>query len=334
MPGKIVKTCSSPHEEEITGIVYCPKTDLLYTSGGDLKVKVSWIDFWCKHYNNCLIKVKASPPALYNSICLQVWDKDLNLKNEVLAGESWLYAIAVTESGKVYVGSNDGTLRVVADPLNDKGSTKVLECKEEIFSVYCDKEKAYCGDDKGVVSVFEDGKFISRVETSESCMGLKVEDNFIYTIRDRDLSINNLNTTKMLATLTSRAVIPGRIPIDLFGPVVNGHRALIILPFRSGKGFAIIYNDPAKKFGVCAQTEEDAHEMIIYGVAGLDNIIYSGDFSGKLKKWILDVEGKKLTLDMEFDVCPGACINGLAAIEKDIVYVASSDGILRKVHTA
>lgn len=49
MPGKVEKTCSNPHEGEITGIVYCPKTNLIYTSGGDLKVKVKGKRFvWLK----------------------------------------------------------------------------------------------------------------------------------------------------------------------------------------------------------------------------------------------------------------------------------------------
>lgn len=260
-----------------------------------------------------------------------MWDFDLNLKNELVAGDSWLYAIGVTESGKVFVGSNDGTLRVVTNPLTDKESKKVLECKEEILTVYCDKEKTYCGDDKGVVSFFEDEKYSSRIETSETCLGLRVEDNFIYSIRDKDLAINTLNTSKMLATITNRAVIPGRVPIDLFGPIENGHRSYIALPFRSGKGFAVHFNSVEKKFGVAAQTADDASEMIIFAVAGIDNVIYTGCYHGKLKRWELDVAAKKLNLTDDYEACPGICINGLLALDVKSVYVAGSDGILRKI---
>lgn len=40
MSGKVEKFCSFPHESEITGIAYCKETDLIYTSGGDAKIKV------------------------------------------------------------------------------------------------------------------------------------------------------------------------------------------------------------------------------------------------------------------------------------------------------
>lgn len=264
----------------------------------------------------------------------QVWDKDLNLMSELVAGESWLYAIAVSDTGKVYVGSNDGSLRIVADPLKDKESKKVLECREEILSVCCDKNKVYCGDDKGVVSAFEDDKFISRIETSESCNGLKVEDNFIFTIRDKDLSVNTMTTTKLLASLTNRTVIPGRAPIDLFGPVVNGHHSYIVLPYRGGKGFVVLYNSIEKKFGNCAETGEDAHEMLINAIAGIDDVVFSADYQGKVKRWVLHAEAKKLTLSSELDVCPGVCINAIVATDTKTVYVGASDGLLRKVEYA
>lgn len=41
MSGKIEKLCSNPHECDITAISYCNKTQLLYTAGGDAKIKVS-----------------------------------------------------------------------------------------------------------------------------------------------------------------------------------------------------------------------------------------------------------------------------------------------------
>lgn len=46
MPGRISKTYNSAHEGDITGITFCPKTGLIYTSGGDLKVKVNKIQMY------------------------------------------------------------------------------------------------------------------------------------------------------------------------------------------------------------------------------------------------------------------------------------------------
>lgn len=260
-----------------------------------------------------------------------MWDQDLNLKNELVAGESWLYAIGVADNGKVFVGSNDGTLRVVANPLTDKESKKVLECREEIYSVYCDGNRTYCGDDKGVVSFFDDEKYQSRIETSETCMGLRVEDTLIYTIRDKDLAIHSLNTKKLLATTTNRAVIPGRVPIDLFGPLVNGHRSYIALPFRPGRGFAVHFNSIEKKFDVVAKTADEVHDMMIYGIAGVDNFVFTGDYAGIVKRWELNEAAKTLNQTDVIDVCPGVCVSGLVATDSKTLFVAGSDGMLRKV---
>lgn len=46
MPGKVEKTSKESHEGDITGLDYSNKSDLLYTAGGDGKVKVRCILFF------------------------------------------------------------------------------------------------------------------------------------------------------------------------------------------------------------------------------------------------------------------------------------------------
>lgn len=48
MPGKVEKTSKESHEGDITGLDYSNKSDLLYTAGGDGKVKVRCILFFFK----------------------------------------------------------------------------------------------------------------------------------------------------------------------------------------------------------------------------------------------------------------------------------------------
>uniref|UniRef100_A0A336MH40 CSON014705 protein n=1 Tax=Culicoides sonorensis TaxID=179676 RepID=A0A336MH40_CULSO len=296
MPGKVDKASATSHEGDITALDYCSKTGLLYTAGGDGKVKV--------------------------------WDKDLNLKNELIAHESWIYCIAVSPEGKVYTGSNDGTIRVLEKPLEQCESKQICKTLDEIESLYIQGDTVYSGDDKGVVAFFEDDKFKSRIETSEEVKNLIVENGFIYTIRDRDLSIFAADTSKTVAGLQHRAAIPGCAPICLFGDIVNGKRAYLGMLTRGAKGLKVIKNHPDERFAVLCE-KDDLHELIINALTGIDNFLFTGDYVGKVKKW--SVDGGKLNLVGEIEACPGVCINCLKATDSKTVYCGSSDGILRKL---
>lgn len=257
-----------------------------------------------------------------------MWDKECNLKNELVAHEAWIYCIAVSPEGKVYTGSNDGTIRMIEKPLEKCEVKQICKTMDEIESLYIQGDTLYSGDDKGVVAFFENDKFKSRIETSEEVKGLLIENEFIYTIRDRDLSIFSADTSKTVAGLQHRAAIPGSFPICIFGPKNKGKHSYIGMAMRMAKGLKVIKNHPDDKFAVHCE-KDDLHEMIINALAGIDNFLFSGDYSGKVKKW--SVEGGKLTLVGEVDACPGVCINCLKAVDANTLYVGASDGILRKL---
>ncbi|XP_063705886.1 uncharacterized protein LOC134834979 [Culicoides brevitarsis] len=297
MPGLLAKTSASGHGADITGLAYCPKNNLLYTSGGDGKVLV--------------------------------WDKECNLKKEIVAHEGWIYCIAVSNNGKVYTGSNDGTIKMIENALGDKcEAVQICKTMDEIESLYVHGDTLYSGDDKGVVAFFENDKFMSRIETSEEVKGLIAEKGFIYTIRDRDLSIFAADTSKKVAGLQHRAAIPGSAPICIFGPVEKEKQKYIGMLMRQAKGLQVIKNHPDEKFAVLCE-KDNVHEMLINALTGIDHFMFSADYVGKVKKW--SVESGKLELIAELDACPGVCINAIKAIDANTVYIGSSDGLLRKL---
>jgi len=302
MPSEVVNVCTSPHQADVTGLAYCPSSGLLYSSGGDTKIKV--------------------------------WDKDLNVKNEVQIVEEgiWIYCIAVDLQGRVYAGSNDGSIRLLTDPLLGTETKKILENSEEILSMSCDGNRVYAGDDKGAIVCLVNENFICRIETSESVNCVFAEGDLLYSIRDRDLSINWIVSRKhkVVHNIASRAVIPGRSPITLFGKLIDGHRQLIGLVERDGKNFSVYENKECKSFIKYAQAPFDAHELIINAICGTeDNVIFTADYGGKIKKWT--VSNENISLVDEIDASPGSCINAIVALDAHTMYCGSSDGVLRKI---
>lgn len=203
----------------------------------------------------------------------------------MLVHDGWIYAIVVTDEGKVYTGGNDGSVRFLPNPLRDTKPQVLNETKGEILSLCCDENRLYTGDDKGVVVCFENDNFQCRIETSESCCGLVVEGDLIYTIRDRDCSVNWITSRKLVANIVSQANIPGRNPLAVFGPLQGGHRQFIAIVDRSGKGFSVHQNRQGKQFALVADAA-DSHEMIINAICGLKTTIFTGDYAGRLLlKW-------------------------------------------------
>lgn len=254
----------------------------------------------------------------------------MNLKNEILAHEAWIYCIAVNHDGKIYTGSCDGSLRSIENPLLENCESKIIyKTMDDIESVFVvGTNDVYSGNDKGIVSYFENDKFISRIELSEEVKGLIVEDNSIYTIRDRGMSINTMNTSKGLARVVYSGFIEGHTPISLLGDVQNGKKTFIALATSSGMGIKIAKNQP--QFDTLCE-QDNCHTMIINAMCGIGNTFYTGDYCGKVKKWSLDSTGK-FSLTAELDVCSGICLNCLVAIDEKTVYSGGSDGILRRLN--
>lgn len=67
--------------------------------------------------------------------------------------------------------------------------------------------------------------------------------------------------------------------------------------------------------------------MIINAVCGDDKYLYSGGYDNKVKAWC-ELDGKKPKAMGEVEV--GSCVNALCSAGSNTVYIASSDGVIRR----
>ena len=73
----------------------------------------------------------------------------------------------------------------------------------------------------------------------EEILGLIVEGNVMYTIRNLDLSINELREN---GKNTMKASLQGKSPICLFGKVEDGKKSYIGMVTRDGMGLIVAKN--------------------------------------------------------------------------------------------
>ncbi len=94
--------------------------------------------------------------------------------------------------------SCDSNLKMLENPIESKNPTNLLNCPDdEIESLFVDNDGIlYAGDDHGGVTVFEKGKLKFKMNMVESVHGLIVEDNWVYTIRNLDLMIQEFNKSE------------------------------------------------------------------------------------------------------------------------------------------
>jgi hypothetical protein len=85
-------------------------------------------------------------------------------------------------------------------PLESDQVMNILCCPDdEIETLFVDNHgKVYAGDDHGGVTLFENGKLKFKLNIVEAVHGLIVENNYVYTIRNLDLSVHEFNTGNFL----------------------------------------------------------------------------------------------------------------------------------------
>lgn len=192
----------------------------------------------------------------------------MKLLRDIPAHASYIYALALDSQGKLYSSCCDGTINLFEKPLESDDSKKLLECGDDLLSLVVDNDILYCGDDKGVVTTFENGKIKLRFNLVEEVKSLAVMNKYIYSIRDNDLTITEclegkskkpafnraitdlLSVVGVLEKYVTKATIPGKSPVILFD-----NKSLICILTREGTGFKILRNDPKALYKVLATTE-------------------------------------------------------------------------------
>lgn len=81
-------------------------------------------------------------------------------------------------------------------------------------------------------------------------------------------------------------------------------------------------------FYLTSNSLQNCHEMVINAVHTYGNVIFTGAFNGKIRRWSFDEMG--IECDGELDV--GICINTMVgSADGNILYVGGSDGAVREV---
>lgn len=297
MPAAVkVSADGDKHLSDITAILF--SKDHVFTSGGDGKIKV--------------------------------WTKDLVLKKEVAVHEAWIYAMAVDSQGRIYSSSADGTIRSLADPLQSDKVEELLKCSDDIESLFVDsKDNLYSGDDKGIITMWVDRKIKFKFNLVEQMRSIAVQNNFIYSIRDNDLTITEVLEGSSTGRYITKASIPGKCPVTLCGSYANTTNSHVTIVTRDGLGVVCIKNNSKEHFPVL-WTKEKAHDMIINCILGAgEDLLYTAGYDGIVKQWNGFDKDPKLVSEVNIG---GGCLNALClGTDRSTVYVGGSDGLLRAV---
>lgn len=295
MPGVLEKSAaeSDKHLSDITAIVSFQKH--VFTSGGDGKVKV--------------------------------WTEDLTLKREIAVHDSWIYAMAADSQGRIYTSSSDGTIRCLLNPLQTDEVKELLKCGDDIESLVVDsKDNLYSGDDKGIVTMWVDHKIKFKFNLVEEVRSLAIQNNYIYSIRENDLTITEVMEGSATGRYMTKASIPGRSPVALCGSCSNSVYSNVAIATRDGLGLVLIRNSSKEHFAV-QWTKEKAHDMIINCLLGANEYLYTAGYDGFVKQWSSADKDPKLLAEVDLG---GGCLNALClGPDNSTVYAGGSDGLLK-----
>lgn len=172
----------------------------------------------------------------------------MNLKREFQAHEAYIYAMAINEnSGKLYTSSCDGTIKYYLDPLGNDMGTVLVRVEDEIESLYCVGDLLYSGDDKGVAVAWENDKIKFKYNLIEEVRSLAIEGKNIYSAKGLDTIISQVIDGPS-GKYSNAAVIPGKSPLALIGPLIDGKRKYLVFATRDGKGIILVRNHVKEQF--------------------------------------------------------------------------------------
>ncbi|XP_020817646.1 uncharacterized protein LOC110191220 [Drosophila serrata] len=255
---------------------------------------------------------------------IRIWSPELQLLATVNAHEAYIYCMAINQHGKVYSSSCDGQVRFMLPPYRDAGVQELFRCDDAIQAMYCDGSVLYTGDDKGVVTTWSNDRMLFKYNLVEEVKSLAGEQKLIYTVRDLDVVVSSVSIGKS-GKYTNKAVIPGKSPLLLLGPLVDGYRSFLAFPDRSGMGLQLVNNLPQKQYAHIWEMK-DCHEWIVTSICGNEAFLYSGGYDKKVKGWT-DLGSTKPKSLGEVNV--DSIVNGICCGDNNMVYIATSDGLIR-----
>lgn len=170
-----------------------------------------------------------------------MWDHDLKFERDIVGHTEPVLSLAFNTKGLLYSTARDGTLRYWSRPLKNNHHEILQQVVlDELTAVYCEEDVLFSGDDKGTVTKWYHHKPGCQYNIIEEVKSLIVENNILYTARDVDAVITDI--TPGHQSYVTKATIPGRAPLALSGPLVQGHKKFLICTTRDGKGIQVIRN--------------------------------------------------------------------------------------------
>lgn len=170
-----------------------------------------------------------------------MWTHDLEYVRDIEGHSECILSLAQNKKGVLYSTSRDGSLRYWPRPLKTNNHERLQQVVvDDLTAVYCDEDVLFSGDDKGTVTKWYNHKPGCQYNIIEEVKSLIVENHMLYTARDVDVVITDI--TPGMESYVTKATIPGRAPLALSGPSVDGHKKYLICTTRSGKGITVIRN--------------------------------------------------------------------------------------------
>lgn len=147
---------------------------------------------------------------------------------------------------------------------------------------------------------------------------LYVENNFIYSMLNNDMSIHEIKEGGKLSMKTS---VPGKYPLSVFGS------KYIAVATRDCKGVQIMKNSVEERFAKIV-TKQNVHGMTINAMNGFGDYLFSCDFLGELiRSQVIGNELKELArTDTE-----SGCGNCIVAVSETVIYIGNTDGTIKKI---
>lgn len=181
-----------------------------------------------------------------------MWNHDLKHERNIEGHTEYVLSLAHNSKGHLYSTARDGTLRYWSRPLKTN-CNEILQqvVLDELTAVYCVDDLLFSGDDKGIVTKWYHHKPGYQFNIIEEVKSMIVENNVLYTARDVDAVITDIthraenrrqSCVDDTPSYITRATIPGRAPLTLSGPLVNGHKKFLICTTRDGKGITVVKN--------------------------------------------------------------------------------------------
>lgn len=275
---------------------------------------------------------------------INVWGKDLQFQRDIPIHKDFaVLAFDANLQNHLYTSGRDGSLRYFRVPWRSNNNDVLVQAvAADVTALFCVGNLLYSGDDKGIINRWYNNRVSCQLNVMREVKSIAVDGNNLYTCSEKDVVFTDLKPD-IEDEDNTKATIPGRNPMILFGPKVNNHQDYLIFLTRDGKGINVV--NSAFPFEVI-WTEENAHETIINAICATEDSLFTAGTDGKVKRWKnLD---RKPTVVESIDVgkrinalCVGPIHTvvvgdpeseeGVETFNYATIYAGDADGVVRRL---